>query len=102
MAVISKRMPSLLLIVGLLVTLLAYLLETVVFEDAALSIEEIIEKYGYSHERHQVTTEDGYILSLFRITSKLNGTSGHPILLMHGFGAAADAKVANGNKSVSF
>ena len=31
--------------------------------DSHLTFEEICDKYGYQHEEHQVTTEDGYILT---------------------------------------
>ncbi|XP_043269208.1 uncharacterized protein [Venturia canescens] len=48
---------------------------------------ELIEKYGYRGETHQVTTEDGYGLEVHRITGTNSnpGSKGkQPILLMHG------------------
>ena len=50
-------------------------------------------KYGldYTWEAHEVTTDDGYILTLFRITADQNGDpvpgqgSKGPLLLQHGF-----------------
>ena len=33
-----------------------------------LTVDEIIGGYGFAIERHDVTTEDGYILSLWRLT----------------------------------
>ena len=38
--------------------------------DADLSIKEIVERHGYLFESHEVTTEDGYILTLHRIPGK--------------------------------
>lgn len=42
--------------------------------------------YGYAFEEHKVTTKDGYILSLWRIPSKLNAKAHNrkPIILQHG------------------
>ncbi|KAI1298180.1 Lipase 1 [Halotydeus destructor] len=59
-------------------------------EDVSRSIEEIIVSRGFVAELHQVTTDDGYMLTLHRILrpgSKSN--PGHPVLLMHGFGGNA-------------
>ncbi|XP_044594619.1 lipase 1-like isoform X2 [Cotesia glomerata] len=42
---------------------------------------KLIERDGYYGETHNVTTEDGFILSLHRIPGKLNST---PVLLIHG------------------
>ncbi|XP_075231284.1 lipase member J-like isoform X2 [Lycorma delicatula] len=38
-----------------------------VLEDGKLTTPEIISKYGYNVETHQVVTEDGYLLTIFRI-----------------------------------
>ena len=52
-----------------------------------------MQEYGdnYSWEAHETTTEDGYILTLFRLTGDNNGDridnqgSKGPLLLQHGF-----------------
>uniref|UniRef100_A0A1E1WJ86 Partial AB-hydrolase lipase domain-containing protein n=1 Tax=Pectinophora gossypiella TaxID=13191 RepID=A0A1E1WJ86_PECGO len=38
-----------------------------VFEDALLDVPDLIRKYGYPLETHEVVTEDGYILEMHRI-----------------------------------
>jgi hypothetical protein len=40
-------------------------------DDAKLSFKELCVKYGYPFEEYEATTDDGYILTLFRI---LGGT----------------------------
>lgn len=60
--------------------------------DAWKSLKEIIKENGYAVEQHYVTTEDGYILTLFRLPGFANETAvqqGDPIkkpvvLLQHG------------------
>ncbi|XP_057334562.1 lipase 1-like [Microplitis mediator] len=42
---------------------------------------KILERDGYNGETHNITTEDGFILSVDRIPGKLNSI---PVLLMHG------------------
>ncbi|XP_069681272.1 lipase 3-like [Periplaneta americana] len=47
---------------------------------------ELLSKYGYPVEEHEVETEDGYLLTLHRIPSKdpdTNSTKG-PVLVQHG------------------
>ena len=39
-------------------------------DDMHESFEQICSKYGYHVEEHQVKTEDGYLLRLFRITGR--------------------------------
>ncbi|XP_049877244.1 lipase 3-like [Pectinophora gossypiella] len=63
-------------------------------EDAVLTIEELIQKYGYKFQRHQVVTEDGYVLTLFRIPS-----NGSVVFLMHGLIASSDDFVTAGPES---
>jgi len=53
--------------------------------DAKLLVPELIEKYGYPVETHQVETEDGYILELHRIP-KPGAT---PVLIQHGLLASS-------------
>jgi pimeloyl-ACP methyl ester carboxylesterase len=63
--------------------------------DALRSFEEICEENGFAHERHEVVTEDGYILSLWRVPGKLEEgvPTGQkpPIIFQHGlFGSSID------------
>lgn len=53
--------------------------------DAKLRVPQLIQKYGYKMEEHQVETEDGYLLGLYRIPGKRNSTisKNHPVLMMH-------------------
>lgn len=44
------------------------------------SKDELITKYGYNGETHNVETEDGYILTVHRIRKD----NGKPIFLQHG------------------
>ena len=50
-------------------------------------MHDIAEQYGYEWEPHQVETEDGWVLSLIRITA-VNGepikTDKPPLLMQHG------------------
>lgn len=63
-------------------------------EDAKMSIDAIIVKYGYSVEIHNVTTEDGYVLTMFRIPS-----NGSVVFLMHGLIGSADDYIVAGRES---
>lgn len=58
--------------------------------DATRTIEEIIISRGFKVEVHEVTTKDGYILTLHRIVNPALKTTGYPVLCMHGFGGAAE------------
>lgn len=63
-------------------------------EDAALNITELISKYGYPVETHDVVTEDGYVLRMFRIPG-----NGSVLFLMHGLLGSADDFVVAGVES---
>lgn len=52
---------------------------------------DYIERYGYTAEHHNVITEDGYLISVFRIPSE-----GTPIILQHGLLLASDSWVLQG------
>ncbi|KAJ8713467.1 hypothetical protein PYW07_013837 [Mythimna separata] len=60
-----------------------------VFEDASLDVPELIRKYRYPVEIHEVTTEDGYILQMHRIpygrdNHNVPGVRKPVVFLMHG------------------
>ncbi|KAJ8718192.1 hypothetical protein PYW07_006122 [Mythimna separata] len=63
-------------------------------EDATMSIDAILVKYGYRVEKHEVVTEDGYVLTMFRIPS-----SGPAVFLMHGLLGSADDYIIAGPAS---
>ncbi|XP_053614486.1 lipase 3-like [Plodia interpunctella] len=63
-------------------------------EDAKLSIDKLIKKYGYPVEKHETVTEDGYVLQMFRIPGK-----GSVVFLMHGLLGSADDFVIAGLES---
>lgn len=59
-------------------------------DDKNLTFEEIVTRKGYPLSSYHVTTEDGYILKLFRISGKKNSQneknnkSKKVVLLQHG------------------
>lgn len=63
-------------------------------EDARLKIDQIITKYDFPVEKHEVITIDGYILTVFRIPK-----DGPVVLLMHGLLGSADDFVIAGLES---
>ncbi|KXJ76707.1 hypothetical protein RP20_CCG009159 [Aedes albopictus] len=73
-------------------------------EDATLSVPDLISKYGYQMESHEVTTEDGYGLTLFRISTQQPMTSTKlPVLMLHGvLGSAADFITLGPNNSLAY
>ncbi|XP_013139046.1 PREDICTED: lipase 3-like [Papilio polytes] len=59
---------------------------------------QLISKSNYPVEKHLVTTEDGYVLTLFRIPGR-----GPPVLLVHGIGDSSDSWLVLGpNKSLAY
>uniref|UniRef100_T1J810 Partial AB-hydrolase lipase domain-containing protein n=1 Tax=Strigamia maritima TaxID=126957 RepID=T1J810_STRMM len=55
--------------------------------DAFAEPTEVLNSYGHQGERHTVTTDDGYILSVYRIPNQ--NINAIPILLMHGLGRSS-------------
>ncbi|XP_061720181.1 lipase 3-like [Cydia pomonella] len=73
------------------------ILENMIPEDALLNFTDLSKKYGHPAEEHNVVTEDGYILKLFRIPGEIK----RPIFIMHGLGDSADSYILRGYKSLS-
>lgn len=63
-------------------------------EDTHLNITQLTRKYGYPAQTHEVTTEDGYMLTVFRIPS-----TGPAVFLMHGLFCSADDFITAGTES---
>lgn len=64
---------------------------------------ELAKKYGYGCEEHIVETTDGYILTLHRLTGRLNGPvilgNTPTVLLMHGIFGASTSSILDGEMS---
>ncbi|XP_014359958.2 lipase 3 [Papilio machaon] len=66
--------------------------------DIYLDSMQLISKSKYPVEKHFVTTEDGYVLTLFRIPGQ-----GPPVLLVHGIGDSSDSWLVLGpSKSLAY
>ena len=64
-------------------------------KDYYLSFQEIVENAGYVFDEYKVTTEDGYILTMFRIRNKKiitedSGEEAPVVFLQHGLFSSAD------------
>ncbi|XP_054260165.1 uncharacterized protein LOC128984823 [Macrosteles quadrilineatus] len=64
-------------------------------EDEPIPIEDYIRQHGYPVEAHEITTDDGYILTYHRIPhgKTSSGRIGKPVLLQHGLLASSAAWV---------
>ncbi|KPJ03001.1 Lipase 1 [Papilio xuthus] len=70
--------------------------------DSLLNFTELTAKYGYQSEEHTVITEDGYILTIFRIVKGkrcLGPIREPPVLLMHGLLLSSDCWLDSGPDS---
>ncbi|KAJ9595445.1 hypothetical protein L9F63_013356, partial [Diploptera punctata] len=74
--------------------------------DTELKTPQLIRKYGYPAESHQVMTEDGYILTMHRIPDSPNspaGTNKSVVFLQHGILAtSSDWIVLGPNNSLAY
>ncbi|XP_066143555.1 uncharacterized protein [Euwallacea fornicatus] len=92
-----------LLPVGLLLYCFQILVAEGVNPDILLNLDQLIKKHGYPVELHEVVTDDGYILNLYRIPHGLNKESSKlknksALLMVHSQGGAPYNFVALGKK----
>ncbi|XP_023939745.2 lipase 3-like [Bicyclus anynana] len=74
-------------------------------EDVHLNATQLIKKHGYGVEEHVVKTDDGYLLTLFRIQPRqaLVEDQRPVVFLMHGFLGSADEWLLSGpEKSLAY
>ncbi|XP_023943679.2 lipase 3-like [Bicyclus anynana] len=63
-----------------------------IHRDRFMNFTELSGHYGFATEEHTVTTEDGYVLTVFRMTGRdCVEFNKSPVLLMHGLFQSADA-----------
>lgn len=61
------------------------------------------ERWGYKSEMHQVLTQDGYVLQMYRISKKGSNPQGkRPVFIGHGLFQCSGAFVLNEEKSMAF
>ncbi|XP_039745463.1 lipase 3-like [Pararge aegeria] len=65
-------------------------------EDTYLNFTQLATKYGYPSEQHSVITEDGYVLTVFRILPKCSPAKGFPVILGHGIYDSSDTWIFTG------
>ncbi|XP_049938161.1 lipase 3-like [Schistocerca serialis cubense] len=98
-----QRKGSLLPLLALLVLVTAEDGPNNVNSDAYLDTPGLIEKYGYPVEQHQVVSQSGYILTLFRIPRGKNcSVPGEPVLMHHGFLADSDSWLLQEDQSLPY
>ncbi|CAH2100276.1 unnamed protein product [Euphydryas editha] len=69
------------------------------YEDTYLNFTELTTKYGYPSEKHTVLTEDGYLLTVFRILPRCTDKRKIPVILGHGVIDSSDAWILTGPKT---
>ncbi|XP_063627478.1 lipase 1-like [Cydia splendana] len=72
------------------------ILRTTLPEDGRLNFTGLGLKYGHPVEEHEVTTEDGYILTFFHIKGKRKP----PVFVIHGIADTADVFIIRGKTSL--
>jgi hypothetical protein len=68
-----------------------------------MTYDQRITYHGFSFEEHKVKTEDGYILSIWRIFKKERRTQGKVVIVNHGLLDSSYTFLAHGeNESLPF
>ncbi|KAF2898536.1 hypothetical protein ILUMI_07639, partial [Ignelater luminosus] len=73
--------------------------------DIHATVQQMIERHGYPFLNYTVVSEDGYVLSLFRIPHGKASTGrkmGRPVFIGHGMGGSSVHFTFMGNKSLAF
>ncbi|XP_053618640.1 lipase 1-like [Plodia interpunctella] len=68
-------------------------------KDSELNFSQLARKYGYLSEKHTVITEDGYILTNFRMRARQCEGKRPPVLVMHGLLMSSDSYLDAGPRA---
>ncbi|XP_044766593.1 lipase 1-like [Coccinella septempunctata] len=100
---ISEMSPWFLISLHLFMSLMMNAEAYTVHPDTYLNIVQLIQRYGYPVEVHEITTKDDYKLTMFRIPHGRGGSGVNrkPILLMHGLYGQAENFVVSGMDNAS-
>ena len=69
--------------------------------DVSLTFAQLVTKYGCTSETHNVTTSDGYVLTMMRV-NKTSTPGATPVFIQHGLFGDASAWIMNTDKSLAF
>lgn len=73
-----------------------YFMKIIILNIITHNQDQLIEYYGYKSEVHNVTTDDGYRLTVFRCNSnKTSATNKKAVILQHGLMASSDDFTVN-------
>ncbi|KAJ3642363.1 hypothetical protein Zmor_025158 [Zophobas morio] len=70
--------------------------------DVLSDVPTMVKRNGYNIETYQVTTQDGYILTLFYVFGKNKPSKPNPVYLQHGLTVTSGHYVDLGNRSCAF
>jgi lysosomal acid lipase/cholesteryl ester hydrolase len=70
--------------------------------DVLSTVPAMVERHGYNVKRHSTTTDDGYILTVFRVTSKNKEPTKSPVFIQHGITLNSANWVDISNRSLAF
>lgn len=70
--------------------------------DSFKNFFELAKEYGFTPECHQVVTEDGYMLNLFRLKDPRTPPNAPVAFMQHGIMTSAENWVCNGDSSPAF
>ncbi|CAH1378797.1 hypothetical protein MTP99_002594 [Tenebrio molitor] len=70
--------------------------------DVLSTVPVMTERHEYDQETHSAITDDGYILNVFRITSKNQKPTKSPVFVQHGIATNSGPWVDIGNRSLAF
>ncbi|EFA10585.2 gastric triacylglycerol lipase [Tribolium castaneum] len=70
--------------------------------DVLSDVQAMSQRHGYSFEKLPVTTDDGYILNIFKISSKNSVGDKLPVFVQHGIAENSGAWADKGNRSLAY
>lgn len=70
--------------------------------DAYMTMAQIVQGQGFGFEQFQVTTQDGYQLTVMHILGKGWTQNGAPVFMQHGLDCSAEVFVTNADMSPAF